>query len=101
MPLHARMHVHTTYEPACRPLSPVTSTMDEESAYHRPSMPYSTEPDHYFGGRSSRDVRVNKIYTQTYMYICCQCQDGPKVYNVQPQCVSCNHVVCSNCTYVK
>ncbi|KAJ5099426.1 hypothetical protein N7532_006427 [Penicillium argentinense] len=44
---------------------------------------------------------VTQTYSQTYMYICCQCHDGPKVYNVQPQCVNCNHMACSVCTYVK
>lgn len=33
----------------------------------------------------------------TYMYFCCQCNDGPKVYNVQPQCVMCNHIACASC----
>lgn len=40
-------------------------------------------------------------YSQTYMYICCNCNDGPKVYNVQPKCIECNHVACSNCVSVK
>ncbi|KAL5359390.1 hypothetical protein BJX96DRAFT_174308 [Aspergillus floccosus] len=100
MPLHARMHVHNSYEASCQ-FSPVTSTMDEDFYSTRPSMVYEPEPEHYFAGRPSREIRVNKIYTQTYMYICCQCHDGPKVYNVQPQCVNCHHSACSNCTYVK
>lgn len=32
-----------------------------------------------------------------YVYFCCQCMDGPKVYNVQPQCLLCNHISCANC----
>lgn len=40
-------------------------------------------------------------YSQTYMYICCNCQDGPKVYNVQPVCVVCDHAACGQCTNVK
>ncbi|KAJ5619352.1 hypothetical protein N7510_003336 [Penicillium lagena] len=39
--------------------------------------------------------------SDTYMYICCQCDDGPKVYNHQPQCVVCDHDACSLCYYVK
>lgn len=42
-----------------------------------------------------------QVYSQTYMYVCCKCQDGPKVYNVQPQCVICHHEACSACIYVK
>ncbi|KAJ6185788.1 hypothetical protein N7519_007089 [Penicillium mononematosum] len=37
----------------------------------------------------------------TYMYICCACGDGPKIYNHQPQCVMCSHTACSSCNYVK
>lgn len=44
---------------------------------------------------------ISQSYSQTYMYICCKCQDGPKVYNVQPVCVVCNHEACYCCTYVK
>ncbi|KAJ5913343.1 hypothetical protein N7504_002226 [Penicillium tannophilum] len=40
-------------------------------------------------------------YSQTYMYICCQCKDGPKVYNHQPRCIECQHVACSSCVSVK
>lgn len=42
-----------------------------------------------------------KVYGATYMYFCCQCGDGPKVYNHQPQCVMCDHVVCSCCKPAK
>ncbi|KAJ5461691.1 uncharacterized protein N7458_003243 [Penicillium daleae] len=41
------------------------------------------------------------FYSQTYMYICCKCGDGPKVYNNQPRCVSCDHEACSRCEEVK
>lgn len=44
---------------------------------------------------------TTSYYTQTFMYICCQCNDGPKVYNVQPVCVECNHAACSSCAHVK
>lgn len=42
-----------------------------------------------------------QLYGQTYMYVCCRCNDGPKVYNVQPQCVVCDHMACEACVYVK
>lgn len=42
-----------------------------------------------------------QVYSQTYMYICCQCNDGPKVYNVQPRCVTCQHDPCSDCVNIK
>ncbi|KAH8701847.1 hypothetical protein BGW36DRAFT_371678 [Talaromyces proteolyticus] len=30
-------------------------------------------------------------------YYCCQCNDGPKMYDNQPQCVNCCHTICFNC----
>ncbi|KAJ5723859.1 hypothetical protein N7488_001894 [Penicillium malachiteum] len=60
----------------------------------RPSLPAS-KPRLSLG-----DFQV-KTYETTYMYICCKCHDGPKVYNIQPKCVSCDHAACSNCTQVK
>lgn len=42
-----------------------------------------------------------KPYNATYMYICCQCGDGPKVFNHQPRCIRCNHDACSKCKEVK
>lgn len=41
------------------------------------------------------------MYSQAYIYICCKCGDGPKLWDNQPSCVSCEHVACGNCTYVK
>lgn len=41
------------------------------------------------------------MYSQTFIYICCRCGDGPKLWENQPSCVSCEHVACGNCTYVK
>ena len=42
-----------------------------------------------------------RSHSETYMYICCGCNDGPKIYNHQPQCVVCSHMACGNCVYVK
>ncbi|KAL4808720.1 hypothetical protein BDV18DRAFT_157661 [Aspergillus unguis] len=33
---------------------------------------------------SVRNMRRPNYYSNTEMYICCNCGDGPKVYNVQP-----------------
>jgi hypothetical protein len=32
-----------------------------------------------------------------HAYFCCQCNDGPKLFDIQPVCVSCNHKACPNC----
>ncbi|PYI02442.1 hypothetical protein BO78DRAFT_223425 [Aspergillus sclerotiicarbonarius CBS 121057] len=31
------------------------------------------------------------------LYFCCQCGDGPKLIQNQPQCVVCRHIACSSC----
>ncbi|KAJ5360487.1 hypothetical protein N7517_009678 [Penicillium concentricum] len=52
-------------------------------------------------GISSASLPGTRYNSETYMYICCACNDGPKIYNHQPQCVNCEHMACGSCTYVK
>ncbi|KAJ5146100.1 uncharacterized protein N7515_000664 [Penicillium bovifimosum] len=52
-------------------------------------------------GISPVSLSGTRYNSETYMYICCECNDGPKIYNHQPQCVVCNHMACAGCTYVK
>ncbi|GIK00241.1 hypothetical protein Aspvir_004261 [Aspergillus viridinutans] len=75
--------------------------INHQASLQGPSMSYEGLPETYFAGRSGRATNMNNVYSQTYMYICCQCGDGPKVYNVQPRCTECNHIVCSSCKPVK
>lgn len=42
-----------------------------------------------------------QCYTETAMYVCCQCGDGPKVYDHQPRCIICQHEACGDCQHVK
>ncbi|KAJ5833401.1 hypothetical protein N7474_001712 [Penicillium riverlandense] len=58
---------------------------------------------HHSASSSSTAIPADGVQScsDTYMYICCQCDDGPKVYNHQPQCVVCDHNACSACYYVK
>lgn len=30
-------------------------------------------------------------------YYCCQCRDGPKLYDLQPVCINCDHKICRYC----
>ncbi|EIT81238.1 hypothetical protein F9C07_11719 [Aspergillus flavus] len=76
-------------------LASVSSTMEDDSLVHRPSMSYVNVPDSSLHGLSGR------VRTNGYLYICCNCHDGPKLYNNQPRCVMCQHVVCSDCQHVK
>ncbi|CAG8015454.1 unnamed protein product [Penicillium salamii] len=50
---------------------------------------------------SSTPLGGVRTHGETYMYICCSCHDGPKIYNHQPQCVECGHMSCGRCVYVK
>ncbi|KAJ5518198.1 hypothetical protein LT330_005900 [Penicillium expansum] len=52
-------------------------------------------------GISSASLPGTRQHAPTYMYICCECGDGPKVFNVQPKCVVCNHAACGNCEEIK
>ncbi|KAE8156544.1 hypothetical protein BDV40DRAFT_280868 [Aspergillus tamarii] len=76
-------------------LASVSSIMEDDSMVQRPSMSYVNVPDSSLHGLSGH------VRTNGYLYICCQCQDGPKLYTNQPQCVMCSHVVCSGCRPVK
>ncbi|EAW12753.1 uncharacterized protein ACLA_011800 [Aspergillus clavatus NRRL 1] len=75
--------------------------MVHEAGLQSPSLPYTGIPESYFNGRAGQAIDMGKVYSNTYMYICCQCGDGPKVYNVQPQCIICQHIACSSCREVK
>ncbi|OJJ38712.1 hypothetical protein ASPWEDRAFT_36387 [Aspergillus wentii DTO 134E9] len=44
---------------------------------------------------SSTTLRLG--HTQRALYVCCQCNDGPKSWDNQPKCAVCNHYVCSSC----
>lgn len=68
-------------------------TFYNEPVLDDPCMHREWVPKRSFGGA--------KVYEQTYLYICCNCKDGPKTHNMQPVCVMCNHRACSGCEYVK
>ncbi|KAB8258367.1 hypothetical protein BDV32DRAFT_125994 [Aspergillus pseudonomiae] len=76
-------------------LASVSSLMDDDSLVHRPSMSYVNVLDNSLHGLSGH------VRTNGYLYICCQCNDGPKLYSNQPRCVICQHTACSDCRPVK
>ncbi|KAJ5104938.1 hypothetical protein NUU61_002285 [Penicillium alfredii] len=80
-----------------RPLLPLPSTMDLTALPHVRSSLLHEDQTRF----SPASVGPTHLYSQTYMYICCKCNDGPKVYNHQPRCVVCSHEACGGCTYVK
>ncbi|GLI75398.1 hypothetical protein PoHVEF18_003652 [Penicillium ochrochloron] len=56
-----------------------------------------------------QDAQRNLVYRtachqlgryEIYLYICCQCGDGPKSVNIQPRCIVCNHEACGHCQRV-
>ncbi|KAF7592635.1 hypothetical protein BBP40_012657 [Aspergillus hancockii] len=82
-------------------LTSVSSTMEYDSIVQRPSLFYATVPDSSLHGLSNQEASGTHIYGNSYLYICCQCNDGPKLYNNQPKCVMCQHTACPNCVHVK
>ncbi|KAE8352803.1 hypothetical protein BDV28DRAFT_120302 [Aspergillus coremiiformis] len=76
-------------------LTSVSSVMEDDSLVHRPVMSYVDVPDRSLQGLSGQ------VKTNSYLYICCKCKDGPKLFTLQPQCVMCSHTVCTHCHYVK
>ncbi|KAF9894579.1 hypothetical protein FE257_006465 [Aspergillus nanangensis] len=98
MPSYSHMPATSSYDSS---YSSLNSTMDNTSFSQHSATLYAAEPGHYYPDLTPQNVRTNKIYSQTYMYICCVCHDGPKIYNNQPRCVVCSHDACSNCQHVK
>ncbi|KAJ5948809.1 hypothetical protein N7454_002116 [Penicillium verhagenii] len=111
--LHAHGHSHSNYH--SHETSPYPSAVNMSTTYSssfgsnsmlpagtdlpqirslRPGL--ATGPQPFPFGESRVTTRG-----PTYMYICCGCGDGPKVYNVQPRCTECQHSACGGCTYVK
>lgn len=37
------------------------------------------------------------INSSPITWYCCQCNDGPKLYDIQVSCINCDHVICSFC----
>ncbi|KAE8386330.1 hypothetical protein BDV23DRAFT_163407 [Aspergillus alliaceus] len=69
--------------------------MEDDSLVHRPSISHVDVPGSSLRGLSGH------VKSNSYLYICCKCHDGPKLYTYQPKCVMCSHTVCSDCQYVK
>ncbi|KAL5042708.1 hypothetical protein BDW71DRAFT_189476 [Aspergillus fruticulosus] len=56
--------------------------------------------------RSHRGHNISQLQRPNYfsnsnMWICCSCGDGPKIYDHNPKCVICHHSACDLCTHVK
>lgn len=114
----ADSHSSHTHSHSCHETSPYPAAITMHSSARRPSFgsqPMSigstdlpgvspigrlglglAGPLSSFGG-----YQPTRTVGATYMYICCSCGDGPKVYNTQPACINCEHVACSSCDYVK
>ncbi|KAL5335515.1 hypothetical protein BJX70DRAFT_374931 [Aspergillus crustosus] len=66
---------------------------------------YAHTPQHHYQAHRHNHNHTSphrsNYYSNTEMWICHMCHDGPKVYNNQTTCVMCGHDVCFNCTRVK
>lgn len=80
---------HMFHESTLSPPKTLSPVMDHTDLYQGPSLPC----------RSGAAVPGAKQHGATSMYFCCQCNDGPKTYDLQPQCIICNHHACPDCSY--
>ncbi|KAL4763766.1 uncharacterized protein BDW70DRAFT_120598 [Aspergillus foveolatus] len=79
---------------AYRPLSALSGSFDMETS---PALHYTRS---HRGHGISQFQRPN-YFSSSSLYICCKCNDGPKVYTHNVQCVMCHHIACDLCTHVK
>ncbi|KAJ0416276.1 hypothetical protein BJY00DRAFT_317045 [Aspergillus carlsbadensis] len=62
------------------------------------SSEHLSHPQHILSSYSQMPIRQHN--SDTEMYICCQCGDGPKVFSIQPTCVECSHFCCDSANYL-
>ncbi|KAJ5575931.1 hypothetical protein N7535_002857 [Penicillium sp. DV-2018c] len=109
---HTHTHTHThsdscslisAYPTAMMSFTPSTPVLEATaSSMVVPDLPgLGTLPQIDCSRISHASLSGIRQHSETYMYICCSCNDGPKIYNHQPQCVVCNHMVCKDCIHVK
>lgn len=94
----------TSPYPAAVPISPPTTPTFKPTTMSIvvPELPrVMALPQPEYTGVSSGSLGGIRTHGGTHMYVCCQCHDGPKIFEVQPQCVMCNHTACTNCVHVK
>ena len=89
LPAFASAPSHNCHGTALPPLRPSSPAMNPSTLDYGLSLPHG----------AGATVPGAKQHGTTYMYFCCKCNDGPKVYNVQPRCVICEHVSCDQCVY--
>jgi hypothetical protein len=51
--------------------------------------------------RPDPSCRSPRYGLESRIYFCCNCGNGPKNWENQPQCVDCNHTPCSSCKYTR
>ncbi|PLN75476.1 hypothetical protein BDW42DRAFT_37698 [Aspergillus taichungensis] len=70
-------------------------------AYNKSDQTVCNECEHSKCAECQYPIQEPGIRDCTYLYICCQCNDGPKSYRLHPVCGLCDHTVCSYCIPVK
>ncbi|PYH98498.1 hypothetical protein BO71DRAFT_395278 [Aspergillus ellipticus CBS 707.79] len=84
-------------EPSLNTVANMPSITGYAQSLRQPSL--SHRHVHIQHGMPGKDSRG--IVGHASLYYCCQCGDGPKIYEHQPRCVLCQHVVCSGCKPAK
>ncbi|PYI08090.1 hypothetical protein BO78DRAFT_417109 [Aspergillus sclerotiicarbonarius CBS 121057] len=75
---------------------PVNAVGGLQKSYQASILTISKGPDGV-GYRETSD----RVLGRPNLYFCCQCGDGPKLYQNQPQCRVCHHIACSSCKPAK
>lgn len=65
----------------------------------RGSLHHSHTLQHGMPGINNQDSRGTVSHGS--LYFCCQCGDGPKLWDNQPRCVICDHNICGYCKPAK
>ncbi|RAK98836.1 uncharacterized protein BO80DRAFT_146037 [Aspergillus ibericus CBS 121593] len=102
-------HCHETspypQAPAPRPSSPSMNLAANMASLRgcntlqRPTLYHADVRQHYMPSVNSQQLQGTVGHSN--LYFCCQCGDGPKLYQNQPKCVICNHAVCQSCKPAK
>ncbi|KAL4736359.1 hypothetical protein BDV11DRAFT_194060 [Aspergillus similis] len=77
-----------------RPLSAFSGSFDMET-----SLAFNVTRSHR--GHSISQFQRPNHFSNSSLYICCKCNDGPKVFSHNVQCVMCHHYACDLCVHVK
>lgn len=81
--------------PPAGPMAPSSASMTTKPGTFPSLVPESTTQHHAMLLHQPGHLRQRPT---SDAYYCCKCNDGPKLYSIQPQCVQCGHQACAFCS---